>query len=68
VVNWAITPTEGKIVVAAVNGDLTVKRRRFNDGKPILMAEIPHFRDRIFADGEELEIWGVVARILHKVE
>ena len=66
--NRAITLTEGKIGVAVVNGDLTVKRLRFKDGTSIRMAENPHFRDRIFAEGEELEIWGVVVRILHKVE
>ncbi|MHB1944295.1 MAG: LexA family protein [Metallibacterium sp.] len=67
VVDRALTPSEGRIVVAVVNGQLTIKRLRFREGQPVLIAENPHFADRTFAEGEELEIWGVVTRVLHKV-
>jgi DNA polymerase V len=67
VVDRALTPSEGRIVVAIVNGDLTIKRLRFREGKPVLIAENPHFKERTFAEGEALEIWGVVTRVLHQV-
>jgi DNA polymerase V len=66
-VDRALTPKEGSVVVAAVNGDLTIKRLTFRSGKPVLQAENPHFADRTFAEGEELSIWGVVTRVLHRV-
>jgi len=67
VVDRALTPKEGSVVVAAVNGDLTIKRLTFRQGQPVLQAENPHFADRTFAEGEELSIWGVVTRVLHRV-
>lgn len=67
IVDRALAAKEGSIVVAVVNGDLTIKRLRFREGMPVLCAENPHFADRTFADGEELVIWGVVTRSLHKL-
>lgn len=69
VVDRAITPSEGNVVVAIVNGELTIKRLRFQKGKPVLVAENPHFKDRRFNDdeGDQLEIWGVATRVLHKL-
>jgi len=67
VVDRAVNPTEGRIVVAVVNGDLTIKYLRFQAGKPVLVAGNPHYADRNFAEGDELTIWGVVTRVLHKV-
>jgi len=66
-VDRAMKPKEGSIVVAVVNGDLTIKRLTFRAGQPVLQAENPHFADRTFAEGEELSIWGVVTRVLHRV-
>ena len=67
VVDRALTPKESSVVIAVVNGDLTVKRLIFRNGGPVLQAENPHFADRTFAEGEELSIWGVVTRVLHRV-
>jgi len=69
VVDRAITPVDGHVVVAIVNGELTIKRLRFQKGKPVLVAENPHFKERRFEDGssDELEIWGVATRVLHKL-
>jgi DNA polymerase V len=66
-VDRAMRPQEGSVVVAVVNGDLTIKRLTFRAGLPVLQAENPHFADRTFAEGEELSIWGVVTRVLHRV-
>jgi len=55
------------VVVAVVNGDLSIKRLQFRKGLPVLVAENAHFTDREFKEGEELVIWGVVTRVLHKV-
>jgi len=69
VVDRAITPAEGHVVVAIVNGELTIKRLRFQKGKPVLVPENPHFKERRFEEGssDELEIWGVATRVLHKL-
>ncbi len=67
IVDRAITPVDGKIVVAAINGDLTVKRLRRIGGAVHLVAENPEFPAIILQEGEELCIWGVVTRVLHRV-
>jgi DNA polymerase V len=67
IVDRSLTPKDGSVVIAVVNGDLTVKRLVFRNGDPVLQAENPHFADRTFAEGEELSVWGVVTRVLHRV-
>ncbi len=67
IVDRAIEPVDGHVVVAVVNGELTVKRLS-KSGKTIrLVAENPEYPDIEFDEGEELVIWGVVTRVLHKV-
>ena len=67
IVDRALKAKEGSVVVAVVNGDMTIKRLVFEKGLPVLKAENPHFADRTFAEGEELSIWGTVTRVLHRV-
>lgn len=67
IVDRALMPRAGNVVVAILNGDFTIKRLAFDKGVPVLMAENAHFDNRKIADGEELQIWGVVTRVLHKV-
>jgi len=67
IVDRAITPKPGNVVVAAVNGEMTIKRLAMLEGKPVLHAENPNYAPRSFTDGDELSIWGVVTRVLHRV-
>lgn len=67
IVDRAITPADGKIVVAAINGELTVKRLRRVGETIHLQAENPDYSPIILHEGEELCIWGVVTRVLHRV-
>lgn len=55
----------GKVVVAVHNGAMTIKRLRKRAGKVVLMAENPHYPDRVIAEDDEFSIWGVVVRVLH---
>jgi DNA polymerase V len=67
-VDRALTPSDGRIVVASVNGELTVKRLRLQQGRPpILLPENPNFPPIVLREGEECQIWGVVTRVLHQV-
>ena len=67
IVDRAITPVDGKIVVAAIDGELTVKRLRQIGTAVHLGAENPDFPDIVLNEGQELCIWGVVTRVLHRV-
>ncbi len=68
VVDRAQTPRKngGSIVVAVVQGKATCKRLMFKpDGTPYLASENPHFENRVVAEGDEFELWGVVRYCLH---
>lgn len=67
IVDRAIEPNDGHVVVAVINGELTVKRLRKTGKTVSLAAENPEYPDIEFNEDEELVIWGVVTRVLHKV-
>lgn len=68
VVDRSVKPTHGRIVVAVVDGELTVKRlRRLRGGGVELVAENPEFPPLRFTDGQELMIWGVVTAVVQHV-
>ena len=67
VVDRSIDPQDGHVVVAEVNGELTVKRLRQVDGMPELHPENPAYPVIRFQEGQDLRIWGVVTSAVHRV-
>ncbi len=67
VVDRSCEPSNGSIVIAVVNGELTVKRLLKNKDCCRLIAENPDYPD-LKIDGEaELEIWGVATYAIHSL-
>ena len=60
VVDRSLEARHNDIVIAAVDGELTVKRLHRRNGKIRLMADNPDYADILMADGNELVVWGVV--------
>jgi DNA polymerase V len=67
VVDRSLTPVDGNVVVAIVDGELTIKRLRLEHGHVRLAAENPEYRDVVIPELAELSIWGVVTRCLHRL-
>lgn len=67
IVDRALVPEHGRIVIAAVDGELTVKRFYQREGVVKLIAENPDYPDIEFREGQEMLIWGVVTRIIKSV-
>lgn len=65
VINRAIEPTPGKIVICALNGELTVKRLERDGERWLLKAENPEYPDIPLHDELEMVIWGVVTHAIH---
>ena len=66
VVDKSLVAKSGKIVIAVVNGEFTVKRLNKYKGKISLKAENPEFEDIQINEGSELIIWGVVTSVIHQ--
>ena len=66
-VDRSIEPKHGNIVLAVLNGEFTVKRLHRRGGVVKLVPENPIYPPIVLKDGEELTIWGVVTRNLHKL-
>ncbi len=67
VVNRSAEPSHGKIVIAIIDGEFTVKQLYSKDNEVKLLAANPEYPDIIFRDEQELNIWGVVSYIIYKV-
>lgn len=67
VVNRALEPKDGSVVVAVLDGELTIKRLRITPTGVILQADNPRFPDIEVPALAELTIWGVATRCLHHV-
>ncbi|MFA6014994.1 MAG: translesion error-prone DNA polymerase V autoproteolytic subunit [Gallionellaceae bacterium] len=66
VVDKSLTPASGDIVIALVDGDLTVKRFIKRGDKIVLKPENPRYTEIEFKDGQELQVWGVVTAAIKK--
>ncbi len=67
VVDRSIEPVSGKIVICALDGELTVKRLKSKDGKLVLAAENPDYPDIAIRGDMDMVIWGVVTNVIHSV-
>jgi DNA polymerase V len=67
VVDRSIEPRPGHVVVAAVDGELTVKRLKRLGGGLALAPENPDFAPIPIDGGREVDIWGVATFVIHKL-
>lgn len=67
IVDRSVAPSHGKIVIAAVNGELTVKRLHIEKNRVLLVAENPKYPAIEVKEGMDLHIWGVVTSVIHSV-
>jgi DNA polymerase V len=67
IVDRSLAPVDKKIVIAIVNGELTVKRLRRANDQLWLVPENSSHPPLLMNDDSELEIWGVVTTVLHPV-
>ena len=67
VVDRSIEPADGKIVIAVVEGRLTVKRLRIEGEKSVLVPENPDYAEVEIGDGSDVVIWGVVTGVVRSL-
>jgi DNA polymerase V len=67
VVDRSIEPEDKSIVIAVINGELTVKRIRIKGRKITLEPENKNYAVREITEDTEFEVWGVVTNVIHKL-
>ena len=67
IVDRSINASHGKIVVCALNGELTVKRLVQAEQGWCLQPENPAYPDIPIQDELDMVIWGVVTNVIHSV-
>ena len=67
IVNRALEPKDGSVVVAVLDGELTIKRLRLTRTGVVLQAENPKYPDIHVPALSELTIWGVATTCLHHI-
>jgi DNA polymerase V len=68
IVDRSIEAVNGKIVIAVVNGELTVKRLEKSNNSYRLVAENPNYSPLEINEENQFEIWGVVTSVIHQFE
>jgi DNA polymerase V len=64
VIDRALTPKNGSIVIAVIDGEYTCKRLEKKLGKVRLLPENPKFQPIEISEFTQFEIWGVVRAIV----
>ena len=67
IVDKAVNPSPGNIVIAVIDGEFTVKRFQKKGKRSFLVAENPDFAPIEIMGDMTVEIWGVVTYVIHKV-
>jgi DNA polymerase V len=67
VVDRSLEPTDGKIIIAVLDGDLTVKRLKIKNGVHILMPENKNYPPITIREEMNFSIWGVVTSVIHEL-
>jgi DNA polymerase V len=65
-VDRSITPTNGKIVIAVINGECTVKRIQYKNNILYLLPENDEYEPIVIKEfTDTLFVWGVVTNVIH---
>ena len=66
VVDRSLEPRDKNVVIAVINGELTVKRIRIRKNKITLVAENSNYSAHQVTEDSEFEVWGVVTNVIHQ--
>ena len=66
IVDRAVAPRHNHVVVAAVDGELTVKRLMRRGAGVALMPENNRYPALVITEAMDLVVWGVVTHVIHE--
>jgi len=66
VVDRSLAPTSGKIVVAIIHGEFTVKRIKITNNTVFLVPENRSYPTLEISPESDFQVWGVVTYVIHQ--
>ena len=67
IVDRSVEASHDRVVIAALDGELTVKRLIRRKGRVLLAPENPDYPEFDITEREYVHIWGVVTYVVHKL-
>ena len=67
VVDRSLQPRDGSVIIAALDGELTVKRIRIKRRKITLVPENQDYAAQEVSPDSDFEVWGVVTNVIHSL-
>jgi DNA polymerase V len=67
VVDRALEPQDSNVVIAVIDGELTVKRISQRHGKLFLVPDNQAYEPLEIVEAMEFEVWGVVTSVIHNL-
>ena len=67
IVDRSLDPVDDNIVIAVLDGELTVKRIRKSAGELLLLPENAHYKPVRVTEEMDIAIWGVVTNVIHSL-
>jgi DNA polymerase V len=67
IVDRALEPADNKIIIAVLNGELTVKRIQKGKDKLYLIPENDEFKPITITEETDFQVWGVVTYVIHSL-
>ena len=67
VVDRSVAADSGRVVIAALDGELTVKRLLREKGRVLLKPANPDYPEIPVREGDDFSVWGTVTYVIHSV-
>jgi DNA polymerase V len=67
IVDRSLEPKDKNVVIASVDGELTVKRLSMREGKPALLPDNDQYAPVEVGEHAAFEVWGVVTNVIHSL-
>jgi len=67
IVDRSEAAAHNRVVIAAIDGELTVKRLLRRNGRVLLVPENPDYAAIDITEHEHVHVWGVVTYAVHKL-
>ena len=67
IVDRSLSPRDGSIIIAVLDGELSVKALKLNNDRVTLSSSNPNYSDVIVSEEMDFTIWGVCTNVVHNL-